>query len=110
MTKIICATCKKEIKTREELAVVGRAFVPYHRRCFKQSKGVYKFFSGYPINSRVTWVLLGLINTALWSAYFFFDAPYSETLGLSLFSVILFAGLRLVAYLAYEIRLPKKRS
>ena len=107
MTKIICAACKKEIKTREELAVVGRSFVPYHRKCFKKSKGVYEFFSGYPINSGATWVIWGLLNAALWLTYILFEAPFSETFSMSLFVTVLFIVFRLIAYFGYEIKLPK---
>ena len=108
MTKIICAACKKEIETREELAVVGRSFVPYHRECFKKSKGLYEFYSGYPINSAATWVIWGLLNAALWSTYLIFDAPISETFSMSLFLTALFLGFRLIVYFGYEIKLPKK--
>ena len=108
MTKIICAACKKEIKTREELAVVGRSFVPYHRKCFKKSKDVYAFYSGYPINSAATWIILAVLNAALWSTYVMFDAPFSETFSMSLFLTILFVGFRLIVYFAYEIKLPKE--
>lgn len=109
MTKIICAACNKEIKTREELAVVGRSFVPYHRTCFKKKKSVYAFYSGYPINSMATWIILAIINTALWITYFTFDAPFSETFAMSMFSTVLFVGFRLMAYVLYEIKLPKSR-
>jgi len=107
MTKIICAACKKEIKTREELAVVGRSFVPYHRKCFKKSKDLYAFFSGYPINSTAIWVILAVLNVALWSTYVVFKAPLAETLTMSLFSTVIFAGFRLIAYFGYEVKLPK---
>ena len=108
MTKIICAACKKEIKTREELAVVGRSFVPYHRKCFEKSRGVYEFYSGYPINSVATWVIWGLLNTALWATYFIFEASFSETFVMSLFLTALFVVFRLIVYFGYEIKLPKK--
>lgn len=108
MTKIICAACKKEIKTRQELAVVGRSFIPYHRKCFKKSKGVYEFYSGYPINSTATWVIWGLLIAAIWLTYFTFEAPFSETFTMSLLLTALFVGFRLIVYFGFEIKLPKK--
>ncbi len=108
MTKIICSACKKEIKTRDELAVVGRSFVPYHRKCFKNEKSVYAFYSGYPINSAATWAIWGLLNAALWSTYFIYKAPFSETFFMSLFATVVFVGFRLIAYFGYEVKLPKK--
>ena len=108
MTKIICAACNKEIKTRDELAVVGRSFIPYHRKCFKKEKSVYAFYSGYPINSTASWVIWALLNAALWATYFMFEASFSETFTMSLFLTALFAGFRLIAYFSYEIKLPKK--
>ncbi|MCJ7766203.1 MAG: hypothetical protein MUP09_09730 [Thiovulaceae bacterium] len=106
MSKIICAACKKEIVSRKELAVVGRAFIPYHKVCFKKRKGIYAFYSGYPINSGATWLLLAVINAALWAVYLLYNAPFKETLYMSLFSILLLLGFRLVSYLVYEIRLP----
>ncbi len=106
MSKIICAACKKEIVSRKELAVVGSAFIPYHKACFKTQKRVYTFYSGYPINSATTWVLLAVINAALWGVYLLFNAPFAETLSMSLFCAVVLAGFRLIAYLAYERRLP----
>ncbi len=108
MKKIICSACKEEIKTREELAVVGRSFLPYHRKCFKKERSVYAFYSGYPINSTATWVIWALLNAALWATYFIYKAPFSETFTMSLFLTALFVGFRLIAYFSYEIKLPKK--
>ena len=107
MANIICSACKGPIKTRQDLAVVGRSFVTYHRKCFKRSKGIYKFYSGYPINSLAMWMVLGLLNTALWLSYIIFNAPLKETFYLSLFSTVLFVGFRLIAFFGYEIKLPK---
>jgi len=108
MANITCSTCKKEIKTRQELVVVGRSFVTYHQKCFKRSKGIYEFYSGYPINSVAMWVILVLLNTALWATYILFNAPLKETLYFSLFLLVLFMAFRLIAFFGYEIRLPKK--
>ena len=108
MAEIICSACKKAIRTRRDLAVVGRSFVTYHRKCFKKSNGIYRFYSGYPINSVAMWVLLVLLNTALWATYIVFDAPLKETSYMSLFSIILIVGFRLVAFLGYEIKLPRE--
>jgi hypothetical protein len=108
MANIICSACKKEIKTRQDLAVVGRSFVTYHRMCFKRSRGLYKFYSGYPINSVAMWVILALLNAALWASCILFAAPLKETFYFSLFSLVLFIGFRLIAYLGYEIKLPRK--
>jgi hypothetical protein len=105
---MICSECKRTIRTRQDLAVVGRSFVTYHRRCFKRSKGIYKFYSGYPINSMAMWMILVLLNTALWATYIIFSAPLKETFYFSLFSIILFVGFRLISYLGYEIKLPKE--
>jgi len=108
MAKIICSACKKEIKTRQDLAVVGRSFVTYHRKCFKRSNGIYEFYSGYPINSVVMWTILILLNAALWATCILFNAPLKETFYFTLFSVALFVGFRLIAFLGYEIKLPKE--
>jgi len=108
MANIICSACKREIKTRQELAVVGRSFVTYHRKCFKRSKGIYEFYSGYPINSVAMWMILVLLNTALWATYFLFSAPLKETLSFSLFLSVLFVGFRLIAFYGYEVKLPRK--
>ena len=108
MTKIICTECKKEIHSRKELAVVGRSFKPYHKECFKNAKGIYTFYSGYPINGNFTWILIALINIALWSTYLVFHAEFIETLYMSLFATVLFLGFRLISYFFYEIKLPKE--
>ena len=108
MANIICSACKRDIETRQDLAVVGRSFVTYHRKCFKRSRGVYEFYSGYPINSVAMWVILVLLNTALWVTYFLFSAPFKETLYFSLFLLVSFIGFRLIAFFGYEIKLPKK--
>ena len=108
MANIICSACKKEIKRRQDLAVVGRSFVTYHRKCFKPSNGIYEFYSGYSINSVATWVLLVFLNAALWTTYFLFNPPLKETFYFSLFSIVLFVGFRLIAYFGYEIKLPKE--
>lgn len=108
MSKVICAACKKEINSRKELAVVGRSFIPYHKACFKKRGDIYTFYSGYPINGSATWWLLLVINMALWAVFMLFHAPFKETLYLSLFSLALLLGFRLIAYFSYEIKLPKQ--
>jgi len=108
MANITCAACKEEIKTRQELAVVGRSFVTYHRKCFKRSRGIYEFYSGYPINSLAMWVILVLLNTALWATTILLSAPLKETFYFSLFLLVLFIGFRLIAFFGYEIKLPRK--
>jgi len=108
MANIICSACKREIKTRQDLAVVGRSFVTYHRKCFKSSNGIYEFYSGYPINSLAMWVIFVLLNSALWATYILFSAPLKETLYFSLFLLVLFASFRLIAFFGYEKKLPKK--
>jgi len=108
MSKIICAVCKEEIVSRKELAVVGKSFIPHHKECFKKRKDVYAFYSGYPINSSATWWLLILINMALWATYLLFDAPFKETLYMSIFSIILLLGFRLISYFSYETKLPSE--
>ena len=107
MANIICSVCKREIKTRQELAVVGRSFATYHRKCFKKSKGIYEFYSGYPINSVAMWVIFVLLNTALWATYILFSAPLKETLTFSLFLLVFFVGFRLIAFFGFEIKLPR---
>jgi len=109
MVNIICSACEREIKTRQDLAVVGRSFVTYHRKCFKKSRGIYEFYSGYPINSVAMWVILVLLNTALWATYILFSAPLKETLYFSLFLLVSFIGFRLIAFFGYEMKLPKKK-
>ena len=108
MTKIVCTECKEEILSRKDLAVVGRSFKPYHKECFKNSKSLYAFFSGYAINGNFTWILLLLLNFALWSTYIVFHADFTETLYMSLFATVLFLSFRLISYFFYEIKLPKK--
>jgi len=108
MPKIVCAVCKKNIVSRKELAVVGKSFIPHHKECFKKRRDIYAFYSGYPINSSATWWLLIVINMALWATFLLFDAPFKETCYMSIFSIILLLGFRLIAYFSYEIKLPNK--
>lgn len=107
MANIICSECKRKIETRRDLAVVGRSFIAYHRNCFRRSRGLYKFYSGYPINGMATWVLLALLNSALWTTYVLFGPPLKETFYFSLFSVVVFVGFRLIAYFGLERKLPR---
>jgi hypothetical protein len=53
-------------------------------------------------------MVLVLLNTALWAAYFLFNAPLKETFYFSLFLIVLFVGARLIAYFGFEIKLPKE--
>ena len=108
MAKIICSACKREVNTRQDLAVVGRSFVTYHRKCFKNSNGIYEFYSGYPINSMAMWMVLVFLNTALWATCILFNAPLKETFYFSLFLIVVIVGARLIAYFGFEIKLPKE--
>ena len=108
MSKVLCAVCKKRIVSRKELAVVGRSFIPHHKECFKNRSDIYAFYSGYRINGSATWWLLIVINIALWATYLLFDAPFKETSYMSIFSVVLLLGFRLIAYFSYEIKLPNE--
>jgi hypothetical protein len=54
------------------------------------------------------WMILVLLNAALWATYILFNAPLKETFYFSLFLIVLFVGFRIIAYFGYEIKLPKE--
>jgi len=102
--KILCDECKEPILNKDNLSVVGNAFIPYHNKCFEKikSKKVYTFYSGYKSNGMFPWVKLVILNSAIWSTFYFFDAPINEIILFSIFisSVILFY--RIMSYILYE--------
>ena len=101
---ILCYHCKNLIKTKDELAVVGNSFVTYHNDCFDSIKhsSVYAFNAGYKINGYFPWVMLVILNFALWSTYYFYHSPLEEVIIMSLFISSVSIFYRLMAYLLYE--------
>ncbi|WP_309497256.1 hypothetical protein [Sulfurovum sp.] len=102
--KVICHECKEPILTKDDLAVVGNSFITYHNACFEKikHKNIYAFYSGYKTNGIFPWIMLIILNSAIWGTFYFFHAPIDEVITFSAFisSVILF--LRLMSYLLYE--------
>ncbi len=101
---IICHECKEPIVSRDDLAVVGNAFITYHRKCFEEvkHKKIYPFYSGYRTNGPFTWVMLIFFNVALWATYFILKAPLDEIQIFSLFISSWIVFFRLISYLSYE--------
>ena len=102
--KTLCHECKEPILSKDDLAVVGNSFIPYHNKCFQKikSKKVYTFYSGYKSNGLFPWVMLVILNSALWSTFYFFDAPINEVI---LFSTFISSGIlffRITSYILYE--------
>ena len=102
--KTICHECKKPILAKEDLAVVGNSFIPYHNACFEniKHKNIYAFYSGYKSNGIFPWIMLIMLNSVIWSTFYFFNASFDEIYTFSLFistSIILF---RIISYLLHE--------
>jgi len=102
--KILCQECKGSILNKDDLAVVGNSFIPYHNKCFEKIKykKIYAFYSGYASNRLFPWVMLLILNSAIWGTFYFFDTPIYEVVLFSAFisSVILFY--RVMSYVLYE--------
>ena len=102
--EILCHECKKPILNKDDLAVVGNAFITYHNRCFEsiKHKKVYAFYSGYKSNGMFPWVMLLILNNALWSTFYFFNPPINEAF---IFSILISSGIlfyRITSYVLYE--------
>ncbi len=102
--EIICHVCKEPILDKNDLAVVGNAFITYHDHCFEKikTKNIYTFYSGYKSNGLFPWVMLILLNTALWGTYYLFRPPFDEVLVMSLFISAMILFYRIASYLLYE--------
>ena len=102
--EILCYECKKPILIKDNLAVVGNSFITYHNKCFEsiKHKKVYAFYSGYKSNGMFPWVMLFILNTAIWITFYLFDTPINDAITLSIFisSGILFY--RIMSYVLYE--------
>ncbi|MCP3851905.1 MAG: hypothetical protein GY694_16970 [Gammaproteobacteria bacterium] len=102
--EIICHECHKPILNKNDLAVVGNLFITYHDECFEKIKhsNIYAFYSGYKSNGIFLWGMLIFLNSAIWTTFYFFDAPINEVIIFSGFisSVIIF--FRVMSYMLYE--------
>jgi hypothetical protein len=102
--KIICHECHKPILNKDDLAVVGNSFITYHDKCFEKikHKNIYAFYSGYKSNGIFPWIMLIILNSAIWSTFYFFDTPINEVILFSAFisSIIIF--FRVMSYVLYE--------
>ena len=104
MKTIICNECHKEITNKDDLAVVGNSFITYHDKCFEdiKHKKVYAFYSGYKSNGLFPWIMLIILNTAIWGTHYLYNSPIDEAI---IFSLFISAGLifyRLTSYILYE--------
>ena len=105
--KIMCHKCHKEIMSRADLSVIGNSFNTYHNRCFQEinsgkKKNISAYYSGYRSNGMFTWIMLFILNIAIWSTYILFDSSLREAI---IFSVFISAGIlffRVVSYFLYE--------
>lgn len=106
--KIICSECKEQIHSRDELAVVGNVFLPYHDECFNSIKhrNIYAFYSAYKTNGPFPWVMMVILNLILWAAYIFLNAPYDEVVLFNTLIVAMTLFFRITSYLLYERYLP----
>jgi len=102
--KIVCHECHKLILNKDDLAVVGNSFITYHEKCFEKikHKNMYAFYSGYKSNGIFPWIMLIILNSAIWGTFYLFNAPINEVILFSLFisSVIIF--FRVMSYVLYE--------
>ena len=101
--EIICHECKEPILDKSDLAVVGNSFITYHDKCFEKikHKNVYAFYSGYKSNGIFPWIMLIILNSAIWGTFYFYDTPINEVITFSAFisSIIIF--FRLMSYVLY---------
>jgi len=102
--EITCHECKKLINNKDDLAVVGNSFITYHNKCFEKikHKNVYAFYSGYKTNGIFPWVMLFILNGAIWGTFYFFNAPIREVIEFSVFISSMIIFLRLMSYILYE--------
>jgi len=108
---IVCYECEKPIETRDELAVVGKTFITFHRSCYETTKKLSaykKYFGLYRINGPFIWALLISINLALLLLLFSPTLDKKEFIIFISFFNIIFLGFRILSYFAYEMKLPKK--
>ena len=104
MKEIICHECKERILNKNDLAVVGNAFITYHNECFEKikHKNVYAFYSGYKSNGMFPWIMLIILNSAIWSTFYFFNAPINEV---AVMSALISSGIiffRVMSYVLFE--------
>ncbi len=101
---IVCHECKKPILYKADLAVVGNSFIPFHDKCFNsiKHKNIYAFYSGYKSNGLFPWVMLILLNSAIWATFYFFNAPIDEVVTFSIFISAMILFLRVMSYILYE--------
>ena len=102
--EILCHECKKPILTKDDLAVVGNSFITYHNKCFEsiKQKKVYAFYSGYKSNGMFPWVMLLILNTAIWVTFYFFSPPINEVIVFSAFISAMILFYRIMSYILYE--------
>lgn len=102
--EILCHECKKPILNRDDLAVVGNSFIPYHNKCFEsiKHKKVYAFYSGYKSNGMFPWVMLLILNTAIWVIFYLFSPPINEVIVFSAFISAMILFYRIMSYILYE--------
>ena len=102
--EIICNECHKPILNKNHLAVVGNSFITYHDKCFEKikHKNIYAFYSGYKSNGIFPWIMLIILNSAIWSTFYFFDAPINEVITFSGFISAMIIFFRVMSYMLYE--------
>lgn len=102
--EILCHECKKPILNRDDLAVVGNSFITYHNKCFEsiKHKKVYAFYSGYKSNGMFPWVMLLILNTAIWVIFYLFSPPINEVIVFSAFISAMILFYRIMSYILYE--------
>ncbi len=101
---IICHECKEPILSKHDLAVVGNSFITYHDKCFDKikHKNVYAFYSGYKTNGIFPWIMLFILNSAIWGTFYFFNPPIIEVIQFSVFISVMIMFFRLLSYILYE--------
>ena len=101
---IVCHECKKPILHKDDLAVVGNSFISYHDKCFEsiKHKNIYAFYSGYKSNGLFPWIMLILLNSAIWATFYFFNAPIDEVIIFSAFISGMIIFFRVMSYILYE--------
>ena len=102
--EIICHECKEPILFKSDLAVVGNSIITYHDKCFEKikHKNVYAFYSGYKSNGIFPWVMLIILNGAIWGTFYFYDAPINEVITFSAFITSMVIFFRFMSYVLYE--------
>ena len=102
--EFFCRECKRPITHKNDLAVVGHAFLTFHNECFDSIKhqNAYAFYSGYKINGWFPWLMLGLMSILLWGTYYLFNAPFEEVFNFSMFILAMTLFFRGISYILYE--------